>query len=381
MPAPTLILFVDALPFDDLGQLPGLNGWAWKARLRPGFGYSINLHPELFCGLDPDRVGFFGEWALDRTGAPGRRYRAVLPLLDRLCRPYLLNRGLQHLLTKRYRPDRIMPNLPLRWLGEFSIHGEKVEDPRFDRPSIFSRHPGLQRVSTAGLSKGARDARVVERAAAAIAAGAEQLYVPLIDLDGIGHAHRRSSEAWQAHLARLDAWIAVLSEGFLARQPEGQVFVLSDHGMADVTGSVELRIEQDIAKAGPGRFLYFSDSTLLRIWVFDPDLGEAIAAYLDDSPVATPIMQPEREAYGIANPAFGDFIAVLDEGLCFKPSTFARNIPAAMHGYHPTVSSQQALLAWRGPAGREPARAAAVDRTLAVFPLLDAALGRAAGDR
>ena len=44
---PTLILFIDALPFDDLAHLPRLAAWPATARLKPGFGYSINLHGEL----------------------------------------------------------------------------------------------------------------------------------------------------------------------------------------------------------------------------------------------------------------------------------------------------------------------------------------------
>jgi hypothetical protein len=368
----TLILFVDALPFDDLEQLPKLNAWPWKARLKPGFGYSINLHPELFSGLSPDEVGFFGEWTVDPSRAPGRRYRALLPLLDTLCRSYLMNRGLQHILTKRYRPERIMPNLPLKRLGDFAIHGEKVGDPAYGQPSIFSDHPGLERVSMEGLDKGARDAAVVDRAAEAIKRGALQLYVPLIDLDGIGHSHRRESDEWRAHLANLDEWIEILSAGFLTLHPEGQVFVLSDHGMTDVHGGVKFEIEAAVGPAGPDTYLYFTDSTLLRIWVYDETLGEAIFDFLDASEVSTLIMQDEREAYGIANPAFGDFIAVLDEGLCFKPSTFARNIPAAMHGYHPEVYSQHAILAVRRAEGMPPVEE--IDRTLKVHALLDAAL-------
>lgn len=373
--APTLILFVDALPFDDLLHMPALAAWPWQARLEPGFGYSINLHAELFSGLTPDEVGFFGEWALDREHAPGRRYRAILPLLDRLCRPYLMNRGLQHLLTRGYRPGRIMPNLPLRWLGEFSIHGEKVGDPRYGHPSIFSLHPGLERIGTEGLAKGSRDAAVVDRAARAIAEGKRALYVPLIDLDGIGHGRRRSGEAWHAHLQALDAWVAILAEGFLERHPDGEVLLLSDHGMADVHGSVQFRIEQHLGPAGPDRYLYFTDSTLLRLWIFDENMAAEIVDFLEASQVSQLIMQPEREHYGIANPAFGDFVALLDEGLCFEPSTFSRHIPAAMHGYHPKVASQHAvLMARRGEGLPEPA---GVQRTLHAFGVLDGALGRA----
>lgn len=374
---PTLILFIDALPFDDLAQLPRLAAWPALARLRPGFGYSINLHGELFAGKTPDQLGYFGEWALDGSQAPGRRYKAVLPLLDRLLRPYVLNRGLQTLLTRRYRPGRIMPNLPLGWLADFSLIGEKIDSPRFPAPTLFSRHPGLIRIGSEGLSKGQRDEAVAGRALEAIAGGAEQLYVPLIDLDGIGHTFRRSGREWAAHLQRLDGWVDALASAFLRRNPGGRVFALSDHGMADVHGAVTLELEKVAGPPGAGRYHYFSDSTLLRVWVHDEALGPAIAGYLQDAQVGKLIEHDERVAWGICDPRFGDFIAVLDEGMCFKPSTFARNIPAAMHGYHPEVSSQHAVLAGLG-AGLDTAAFGGVDRTLQVFPILDRALGEGA---
>lgn len=373
---PTLILFIDALPFDDLARMPRLAAWPALARLRPGFGYSINLHGELFAGKTPDQLGYFGEWALDESQAPGRRFRALLPLLDRLLRPYVLNRGLQTLLTRRYRPGRIMPNLPLGWLGDFSLIGEKIDSPRFPAPTLFTRHPGLGRVGSEGLAKGQRDRAVAERALSAIAGGAEQLYVPLIDLDGIGHSHRRSGPEWAAHLAKLDDWVDALAAAFLARHPTGQVYALSDHGMADVRGAVTLQLESVVGRPGKGRYHYFSDSTLLRVWVHDEALGPPIAAYLQEAQVGRLIEHEERLAWGIAHPRFGDFIAVLDEGLCFKPSTFARNIPAAMHGYHPEVASQHAFLAGRGR-GMDAGSFDGVDRTLHVFDVLDRALGAA----
>ena len=59
--------------------------------------------------------------------------------------------------------------------------------------------------------------------------------------------------------------------------------------------------------------------------------------------------EEERQTYGLTLPQFGDFIFVLDEGLAFEPSTFARRKPAGMHGYHPLAPGQQALCIHFGP--------------------------------
>jgi hypothetical protein len=369
---PTLLVFVDALPYEHLPRLPGLAAWPWHARLVPGFGYSINLHAELFAGLSPDAVGFFGEWAVDPPASPGYRYRWALPLLDRLFRPYVLNRGLQALLTRGYRPGRLMPNLPLARLADFALHGEKVTSPAFGHPSLFTRHKDLVQVPTGGLAKGRRDEALVGRARALIESGARQIYLPLPDLDGIGHVERVAGSAWAGHLRRLDGWLDALAGAFLDRHPDGDVLVVSDHGMADVRGGVRFEPERRLGRPGRERYLYFTDSTLVRVWVRDPVLVRPLGDDLAGVDRLRLVAPAERQAYGLTNPAFGDLIGVLDEGWCFEPSTFARHIPRAMHGYHPDVPSQHALLAHRGahPPTERPGR------TLDAFALFDQALAR-----
>ncbi len=59
--------------------------------------------------------------------------------------------------------------------------------------------------------------------------------------------------------------------------------------------------------------------------------------------------EDERREYGLTSARFGDFIYVLDEGLAFEPSTFARRKPIGMHGYHPLAPEQQAVAVHYGP--------------------------------
>ncbi len=367
-----LILFVDALPFCELPQMPHLRAWPWQKEVRPGFGYSINLHAELFAGLTPDEVGFFGEWTFDPRQAPGRRYARLLPILDRLCRPYGLNRGLQTLLTRGYRPGVRMPNLPLARLADFAHVGHKVTAAAFPHPTIFRRHPDLQVLDSTGLPKGARDEVLAQRASQAIEVGVAKLFVPLPDLDGIGHRYGTRSQEWRRQLARLDGWIHDLSERFLTRHPHGEVFVLSDHGMADVGGGIPFAPERMLGPPHRQRYLYFTDSTLVRLWISDRRLAGDLTEMLRRIEPLHQLTAAERAEYGLRNLAFGDLIGVLEEGLCFEPSTFARHIPRAMHGYHPDAVSQHAVLLH---CGRQPPTIAA-QRTTDVFAILDKALAR-----
>ncbi|MBN1642001.1 MAG: hypothetical protein JXA09_12270, partial [Anaerolineae bacterium] len=120
-----------------------------------------------------------------------------------------------------------------------------------------------------------------------------------------------------------------------------------------------------------GRYAYFSDANLLRVWVMDPTLAPVIEAYLGGFGHGRLLTENERCTYGLTSRRFGQYIYVLEEGLAFEPSTFARHKPVGMHGYHPLVPSQQALLAHYGPAwnGERP------ERMGDVYEMLRRALG------
>jgi hypothetical protein len=363
-----LILFIDSLPAERVPEMRHLSEWdAWP--LTPGFGYSINLHPELFAGLTPDAVGFFGEWSYDPEHAPGRRWRSVLPALAAVCRPYVLNRGLQTLITSRQHPGKRI-NIPLRHIDKFAIHGEPITSPQFPAQTLFTRHPQLVALSKAGRPKGQRDRSLLEEARHRIDAGHHQIFVPIPDLDGIGHTWGVDAPQYDDHLQHLDTWTADPTRRFLDRYPNGDVFVVSDHGMATIRGGVRLDIENHFGPPSEARYIYFTDSTLLRIWVFQPGLTGAIGEYLENLGQGRVVDADERQRYGLATPGFGDIIYVLDEGLAFEPSYFARHIPQAMHGYHPDSASQTALLLHRG--SHRPDQP--LERSLHAFAALDAAL-------
>ena len=51
----------------------------------------------------------------------------------------------------------------------------------------------------------------------------------------------------------------------------------------------------------------------------------------------------ERERWGVASAGFGDLLLLLDEGVMFAPGFMGRLPAAAMHGYLPTLPSQEGL--------------------------------------
>ena len=346
-----LVIFVDSLPYALLPRLPKLHAVPEKWPLVPGFGYSVNIHAEMFGGLLPDDVGYFGEWQYNPPASPGWRICKLLPLLDAVCRPYVLNRGLQYLLTRTYRPGHAMPNIRLRDLDKFAMEGDHLLDApqTYPHPTLFTAYPDVRVIPMPKLPKGERDRQLYETGLAAIDT-ADSLLLPLPDLDGFGHVYGIDAEPYNAHLAHLDAWIVELTTRFIARHPHGHIFVTSDHGMVNVTRGITLDIETRIGPPGDRSYVYFSDANLLRIWITDEQTRAPIHDYLTHFDGGRLVTAAERAEYGLTSPRFGDFVFVLEEGLAFEPSTFARHKPVGMHGYHPLAPGQQAVLVHYGPA-------------------------------
>ena len=68
------------------------------------------------------------------------------------------------MITRRYRPGRIMPNLPLGWLADYSLIGEKVDSPRFPAPTVFSLQCALRCVHGLAGGKQRQQAETVQQA-------------------------------------------------------------------------------------------------------------------------------------------------------------------------------------------------------------------------
>ena len=367
-----LIIFVDSLPFHILSQMPFLHAATESWSINPGFGYSVNIHAELFAGLLPDDVGYLGEWTYDPEMSPGWKWRKVLPLLNTVFRPYILNRGLQHLLIQGYRPGRILVNIPLRHLDKFALTGDHILDNphTYPHPSLFSEFPQLKVLPLPQLHKGTRD-RALYHSALNDIKQVDAVLLPLPDLDGFGHTFGLSGEPYLAHLDFLDTSIANLVDKYQTSHPDGHVFIISDHGMVNVTEGITLNIEASVGQACSHSYVYFSDANLLRVWVFDERLKDPIHSYLYQLKGGQLVTEEERRTYGLTSPRFGDFIYVLNEGLAFEPSTFARRKPAGMHGYHPLAPGQQAVCIHFGPQWQRTAPRRMTD----VYNMLRSAMG------
>jgi len=338
--SPFLLIFIDSFPFEILASTNYLSRFPTKKRMLPGFGYSKNILPELFAGKRPDDLGYFNEWGLgsmpSRPSSRSLSQAMVQPLHSLVFLDSAIHRAIRT-VTHRYL------NIPFHLYSHFVRHNASVYDGSLD--TVFSLLPGLRLLlaEQQATAPGQRD-RLVLATASATLRDNPCLYLSLVDLDCFAHRHGIHSPEHSAHVKYLDASIAHLVDAYRAQTDgRGKVFVFSDHGMAQVKEGVALSIEKELGPAGPSTYLYFVDSTMLRVWVFRQEWQARVESYLSSLNVGTIIPPLDRKKYGITLADTGDVFFVLNEGYVFAPSFQRYRMDAAMHGYHPGLRSQHGI--------------------------------------
>jgi predicted AlkP superfamily pyrophosphatase or phosphodiesterase len=233
-------------------------------------------------------------------------------------------------------------NIPFRYLRYFKKAGVCAYEDEFSHPTVLTRMNGLKKALYSRYSSvGDRDKYVFEEAKEAIDADIYQnIFVASADLDHLTHRVGVGSGEHRKKIASLDKQLKEICLLFAKKNPDGNICVFSDHGMANTTKSVTIDLEKVFGRANEDRYIYFIDSTMLRIWVFDKGLEKEIKSYLKNLDYGKSLNQDERKKFGIVSKEFGSIIFLLNEGIVFCPSFFGKSIPKAMHGYHPELASQ-----------------------------------------
>ncbi|HNT74551.1 MAG TPA: alkaline phosphatase family protein [Anaerolineae bacterium] len=344
--SPILLVFIDSFPFDYLNHAPFLSSLANSWRVIPGFGYSSTCQVELLSGLTPDSLGYFGEWVYNPADAPFRKWHSPLQTLSVTRHIYYLDRVL-HKILQRISGIGIK-NIPLSYLSYFSSPYVSVFDKRFPHSSIpnLPRVKGVCSYDYSSLPVEKVDTAVYERAKQCIANIPENhhLFVSMTKLDHVGHWNGVDSPEYRQKVAELDQWVEDLYVRFLKRFPEGELVVISDHGMVNVKQLVTLELEKVFGKVRPDTYTYFLDGTLLRIWSDQPHLINNMVDYLSNLQIGVSLTTNERNAFGLTRPSCGNIIFVLNESVMFVPSFWGGRSSKGMHGYHPLISSQHGIL-------------------------------------
>jgi hypothetical protein len=169
-------------------------------------------------------------------------------------------------------------------------------------------------------------------------------YIKFSALDVLGHRYGPRLDKLRGALKTLNEQVAELTSELRKAYGAGlDIVLLSDHGMSQVKRIIDVR--PILARTGlcPGRdYLYFLDSTTIRLWSDSPSNLQILASIFSHVPGMHVVDRAERARLRIPENetrSTGDVLVALDEGAVVFPDFFRASIaPHGMHGYAQVVS-------------------------------------------
>ena len=178
-------------------------------------------------------------------------------------------------------------------------------------------------------------------------------FVPIYinSIDAFGHAYGPGSIELKQKTTELDSILNQAVSEILAQDPETVIYFLGDHGMTQIDEHIDVKRElTEITKKNglkKGKdFVYFLDSTLMRIWFRSEKAKNILRKELTKNKVLSTygVFIDDKLAKQFDIPIndrrYGDMTWWANDGILIFPDFFRdKSIVKGMHGYRPTTKS------------------------------------------
>jgi hypothetical protein len=333
----TLVFLVDALGWEIAEHFAfGRERFATRAPLGTVLGYSSAAIPSLLSGSTPSE---HGSWSMfRRAGADGvfSQLRWVPPLphaLDWRARRWI-RRGIDR--RRRVHAYYDLYEIPTHLLHRFDVG--QTGDPF--RPGGLRRETVFDWMRAHDVRYRLWDYRTPEtenlRAAqAALSESLDVLFVYTAELDALMHRVGIFHPSVGARLETYARFLDEMESAARAKDVNLEIVLLSDHGMTDVTATIDVWRGMEARGLRVGReYLAFFDSTMARSWG-DAHIADSIAEVMADA--GQRLSEPQLRAFGCHFPGgeYGLDVFLARPGVLIVPSFMGSQRIAAMHGYHP----------------------------------------------
>ncbi|MDX6765628.1 MAG: alkaline phosphatase family protein [Candidatus Methylacidiphilales bacterium] len=349
-----LFIFIDAFGWEILRRHPDfLTDLApYRKPLRTILGYSSACDPSIISGKMPGEHRLWSSFYFAPATSPFRWLRALrfLPaaLMNRARVRHLLSRLIKklHGFTGYFQ----IYNVPFDKLGLFDYAEKKriwepgglpVGENIFDQLKQTGKRWYVHDSSLPDEEKIRRlEARLEAR-------DIDFAYISLGKLDAWMHAHG-PLDAGVSDLVRwYDGQIRALVAKARRSYDEVPFWVFTDHGMHDVTDTVDLQKEIVATGLVYGKdFTAFYDSTMARFWFHRPEARARLTALLDAHPKGRLLQDDELQQLGVFFPdhQYGEMVFLVNGGVLIVPSFMGAKRIAGMHGYHPDEPDASAMI-------------------------------------
>ena len=127
-----------------------------------------------------------------------------------------------------------------------------------------------------------------------------------------------------------------------------EVYIFSDHGMADITEACDLMGQINCLDLRFGvDYVAMYDSTMARFWFLHDRAQKLISAVLEAEPRGQILSEEQLVGYGcdFADHMYGELFFLMHPGILLCPSFMGETMLAGMHGYDPHHSDSIAMFA------------------------------------
>ena len=349
----TLAVFIDALGAE-LAERHGFLKEVLKtrARVETVLGYSCTCVPTILTGRLPHEHGHFSFFRFDPDRSP---FRGI--------------EWMKHLpkgLTSRARFRNVLSKIAARYLGfdgYFNLYNVPFDRlPYLDyteRRDLYE--PGgiiggqqtlFDHLREESISFALADWRLNEGDNTAFVRQAiegksiEFAYLYLARLDGIMHGAGPEDEAAGAHIRSYERRLLDLLDLARENYDEVRLHVFSDHGMAPIARTIDLRSRiDDLGLTFGTDYAAVYDSTMARFWFLRPSVKARIEDALRNVTEGRWFEAEEQRDAGchFSDGRYGHAMFLLNPGVLLCPSDMGERPIAGMHGYHPSDPNSAAF--------------------------------------
>ena len=346
----SIAVFIDALGWELLKTeefLPDL--LPCREPIETIFGYSATCDPTILTGLLPRDHGHFSFFAYDPERSPFRRNLFLL-----------LMRLVPKMLASRHRVRNVVSRILRRQLaysGYFNIYNMPFTLlPFFDytekrdlyqpdginsgSPTImdYAREKGIDFFLSDWRASEETNLAALKEAIASPERDCTFAYLYMAAMDATLHQYGKPHPEVSAKMRWYDARLRELISTAEEEYEEVRIFLFSDHGMTNITGTCDLIpvIEATGLKFGTDYAAVY-DSTMARFWFIDEQSEAPIRRALETAEGGRILTDEELTLWGVDFPdkRYGDLFFLLDPGILLVPSHMGERPLAGMHGYEP----------------------------------------------
>lgn len=346
MQTPVLTVFLDGLKQESVKNMPFLNSFPHKKRIRTTFGYSITCHAGMYSGVYPNKHLLWFIWKYSPSTSPFRWAKSLrdINVIDNLLgRYFTVKTARLFSRNSSYGGIPLLVNTSLRNWPCFDV----VENKLWNEPGYLEQYPTIfdilreqsvefDVVGIARSNDGGGELKYVEEYC-----GCEikpWTYLFIGDVDYYSHKYKQDSPQTIQRLKEIDRVIQEKYRLFEEKIGDFTFVCFSDHGHMEVKNRVDIQSFFKSRGRPIDRYIHLIEATFARFWFRNETERVEVTSILSDLGHGRILTDEVLRKYHVDMPdnRYGDLIFYLDAPNIFSSTIwgFSRSTKS-MHGYLP----------------------------------------------